>query len=61
MFDTKPLNEEEFVEMVNLLKRYSDNHLDQFDNWKLISKKGDVFISLSLKASGPESSYDELE
>lgn len=54
----KPLEDNEFLQMIKLIKRYSNSQLDQFDNWVIDSDKGDVFISLSLSSSGPESAYD---
>jgi len=40
------MTEEEFRTMVNLLHRYAETELDQWDLWRLPTRFGDVLIDV---------------
>ncbi|MEP7706637.1 hypothetical protein [Paraglaciecola sp. 25GB23A] len=60
MSESKPLSKEEFVEMLSLVKRYSESSMDQWETWKIDSSKGKLFIDLRLSINGYESAYTDL-
>lgn len=55
-----PLSNDEFKQMVSLIRRYSETSMDQWETWKLNSSKGTLFIDLRLSIPGPESAYTDL-
>ena len=56
----KPLSEEEFKQMLSLLKRHAESSMDQWEAWKLDSKKGLLYIDLKLSNIKNDSSYTDL-
>ena len=55
-----PLSNDEFKQMLSLVKRYSETSMDQWETWKLNSNKGMLFIDLRLSVPGPESAYTDM-
>ncbi len=55
-----PLSNDEFKQMVSLIRRYSETSMDQWETWKLNSSKGTLFIDFRLSIPGPESAYTDL-
>ena len=47
MESNKKLSEEEFAEMLSLIKRHAVTDMDQFSTWKLDSKRGDIYVCIS--------------
>ena len=54
------LSEKEIRQMATLLKRYASSDMDQFDLWKFDTDFGRVFVEVSMKASGPEEAYSDI-
>ncbi len=64
MKDSQNLTDEEFKLMINLLKRYSENDMDQWEMWRFHSEQrgGPICVAITL---GPDpdcdlSHYDDL-
>jgi hypothetical protein len=47
METNQKLNEEEFSQMLTLIKRHAVTDMDQFSTWKLNSERGDIYVFLS--------------
>ena len=45
------LSDEEFTQMVELLRRYAATDLDQFDHWKFDVSNCTIYVDISLKPS----------
>ena len=60
MNSNKKLSDKELRQMVILLKRYASMDMDQFDLWKFDTDFGKVFVEISMKPSGPEESYTDI-
>ncbi len=54
------LNDSEYIQMLQLLHRYSETELDQWDLWKFDSKFGNIYITVSRAPNGPEESWDDV-
>ena len=48
METNQKLSEEEFSQMLTLIKRHAVTDMDQFSTWKLDSERGDIYVCLSL-------------
>ncbi|WLQ16757.1 hypothetical protein O5O45_12595 [Hahella aquimaris] len=48
MEENKELTKEEFTLMLELIRRYAESSMDQWETWKIDSKKGNLFIELKL-------------
>ena len=60
MDEHKKLTNDEYATLFRLLKRHAETEMDQFDLWKLESRYGDVFISVSREAFGSPESYSDI-
>ncbi|MGK2233728.1 hypothetical protein [Colwellia polaris] len=47
METNQKLSEEEFSQMLTLIKRHAVTDMDQFSTWKLDSERGDIYVCLS--------------
>ncbi|MCP4163964.1 MAG: hypothetical protein GY760_28205 [Deltaproteobacteria bacterium] len=54
------LSESEFKQMFQLLHRYSETELDQWDLWKFKSKYGKIYVTISRAPNGPEESWNDM-
>lgn len=54
------LTEAEFKQMIQLLHRYVNVEMDQWELWKLSTDYDDVFISMSYYHQGSEQAYTDL-
>ena len=54
------LSEEEFRQMLRLLRRYASIEMDQWDLFKFDIQSGRVFVSISLSAGGHEEAYTDV-
>lgn len=57
MKESQHLTDGEFKLMINLLKRYSENDMDQWEMWRFYSKKrgGPICVAITL---GPDPDCD---
>ncbi len=64
MENNHSLSEKEFKQMINLLKRFAENDMDQWETWRVQSKKRGcpicVTITLGPNTDCELSSYDDL-
>lgn len=54
------LSDEEIRQMATLIKRYACTDMDQFDLWKFDTDFGKIFVEISMKPSGPEEAYSDI-
>ncbi len=56
------LTDDEFAQMVKLLRRYSATDMDQFDHWKFENSRSTVYIDIALQPTrqGTEGVYTDL-
>ncbi len=54
------LSDAEFRKMIQLLHRYSETEMDQWDLWKFESKYGRVYISLSRSPDGEDEVWNDV-
>jgi hypothetical protein len=56
------LSKAEFAEMVNLIKRYSITEMDQFDKWKFVTSRSEIFIDIGMKPAieNTEKTYTDI-
>jgi hypothetical protein len=47
MDSNQKLSEEEFAQMLTLIKRHAVTDMDQFSTWKLDSERGNIYVCLS--------------
>ncbi len=47
METNQKLSEEEFSQMLTLIKRHAVTDMDQFSAWKLDSERGEIYVCLS--------------
>ena len=60
---TAPVSDNEFAALIDLLRRHAENHLDQWERWRLATTYGDVFIHVH-RVPPPGSAadtYDNLD
>jgi hypothetical protein len=57
-----PLSEPEFRTFTELLRRFCEHNLDQWENWRCRTTRGSVYINISrtLPAGHPEEAYFEM-
>ncbi len=57
------LSDEEYVDMLALLKRYSETELDQWDRWKFDTRLSRIYIDISRAPihPGTESNYTDVD
>ena len=58
---SKELSHEDFKSMVRLLHRYVNNHMDQWEAWRLPSDFGEIYVHITMKPEGPVSAYEDLK
>jgi hypothetical protein len=54
------LSEEEFKEMIQMLNRYVESEMDQWELWKFNSSFGSVYVNVSMKPDASEDAYMDL-
>ena len=56
------MSKEEFVEMLNLMKRYIETEMDQFELWKFDTRRSEIFVNISMmpQYEGTEEAYTNL-
>lgn len=56
------LSDEEFLYLLQLLRRYAETDLDQWDNWRLDTEHGRVFVLIMLRPPPgvPEDAFGEM-
>lgn len=62
MADKEKMSEKEFVQMIKLLKKYSETEMDQFELWKFDTNFSKVYVTISMALSSDEaeSGYVDL-
>jgi hypothetical protein len=55
------LTKDEFVLLTGLLKRYAETQMDQWELWSFNTNKSRIYVSISMKPSGPEAAYKSLD
>lgn len=61
MKEEKPLSEDEFKNMINLIYRYAELNMDQWELWKFRTSKGESYVKISFIPDGPDEAYLELD
>ncbi|MCV6621628.1 MAG: hypothetical protein OIF51_07735 [Cellvibrionaceae bacterium] len=56
MSQTDKLTREEMDQMFQLIKRYTETEMDQWDLWKFDTKREKIYMSLSRKVPSDEAS-----
>ncbi|WP_299948415.1 hypothetical protein [uncultured Microbulbifer sp.] len=56
------LSDAEFKQMLELLKRYVENDMDQWELWKFDAKFSKIYVNVSMKPSHPgtEEAYVDM-
>lgn len=60
--ETTPPADSDFRQLLRLLQRHADEHLDQWDRWRLPTTYGDVFVEIR-RSPAPDTdpgSYDDV-
>ena len=62
MNNNNKLTDQEFKQLLNLVKRYTETEMDQFDHWKFQTKYGKVYVEISREISSEiESWFTEMD
>lgn len=56
------MSKEEFIQMIQLLKRYASTEMDQWELWKFDTEFSKIYINMSMIPSheGTEAAYTDL-
>ena len=54
------LSDEEFKRMINLLNRYVETEMDQWELWKFNTSFSTVYINISMKPEGSVEAYTDV-
>ena len=57
---SEKLSNEELALMLNLIKRYAETDMDQFDLIKFDAEYGEVLVSISMSRSKSEEGYSDV-
>ena len=57
----KLLSEDEFKNMINLIHRYAELNMDQWELWKFDTSRGEAYVKISMKSDGPDEAYSDLD
>ena len=60
MAKNRELSELEFQQMIDLLHRYINTNMDQWEAWKIPSKPGTAYIDISVYPKASETAYTDL-
>ena len=60
MRSREKLSAEEFKAMVQMIGRYVESEMDQWELWKFHSSFGRVYVNISMKPDASEDAYVDL-
>lgn len=60
MSSREKLSEKEFKEMIQMLSRYVESEMDQWELWKFHLSFGQVYVNVSMKPEASEDAYVDL-
>ena len=61
MKSKKQLSDAEFKQMINLLHRYVEQSMDQWELWKFDTDRDKIYVNISMKSDGPDEAYLDLD
>jgi hypothetical protein len=57
---TDTVSKEEFKELIQMLKKYVESEMDQWEMWKFHSSRGPIYINISMMPDASEDAYIDL-